>query len=311
MENIILENNLRNHLDLTLPRHSIKEVYSYAILPAGKLFRPHLVWSILNDLNPLLFNESLNNKFSAHALFASAVEFHHCYTLLHDDLPCMDDDTLRRGKTCTHLVYGEWKALLAGDGLLNISYQLLCKIKNSRVHEVMTFFSWALGPKGLIHGQVLDLSQEMTLNFENISKTHELKTSRLIQVAILGSALLATSKERSLEKKLWRFSKLLGINFQFIDDLTELCVVNISIHEKNVNPWINFQEKTNIELTKNLFEFNKLALDLNLKNTNQIISQYYLEMSKKLTAGKKEIEKHLKNENSILPIVLLLNNFCQ
>ena len=311
MENTILENNLRYHLELTLPRHSIKEVYNYAILPAGKLFRPHLVWSILKDINPSLFNESLNNKFAAHALFASAVEFHHCYTLLHDDLPCMDNDTLRRGKTCTHLVYGEWKALLAGDGLLNISYQLLCKIKNKRAHEIMTFFSWALGPKGLIHGQVLDLSHEMSLNFENISKTHELKTSRLIQVAILGSALLSTSKDRILEKKLWRFSKLLGINFQFIDDLTELCDENISIHEKSINPWLQFQDKTSIELKKNLLEFNKLALDLNLKNTNKIIKKYYLEMSKKLVSGKQEIEKHLKKENDISPIVLLLNSFCQ
>ena len=115
-----IENTLSYHLDLLLPHHKSREVYEYATLPGGKLFRPCLVWSILYDLDPTLYKKSVQDKNSSHAKLASAVEFHHSYTLLHDDLPCMDDDTIRRGKACTHLVFGQWQALLAGDGLLNL-----------------------------------------------------------------------------------------------------------------------------------------------------------------------------------------------
>jgi len=200
MENLQLESFMKTHLKMCLPHHQISEVYEYATLPGGKLIRPHLVWSILQDLNPKLYNQSSSNPFSDHALLSSSIEFHHSYTLLHDDLPCMDDDQIRRGKACTHLVYGEWKALLAGDGLLNVSYQLLSKLKNKRSNDLFRFYSWSTGPKGLIHGQVLDLSNEMNLSFENTLRTHELKTARLFQVAILGSAILSQPKNIKIEK---------------------------------------------------------------------------------------------------------------
>lgn len=310
MKSSQIEQNLRDHLILTLPHHKISEVYEYATLPGGKLFRPHLVWSVVKDLNKSLYEDSVKNKLSGHALLASAVEFHHSYTLLHDDLPCMDDDIIRRGKPCTHIAYGEWKALLAGDGLLNISYQLLSKIKNDRTNELIQFFSWACGPKGLIQGQVLDLSGEMTQSFQNIYRTHELKTARLIQVAILGSCILSMPKKRNIEGKIWRYSKLLGINFQFIDDLSELCESNLSEHELKVNPWLHYSERTYQELYKNLIEFQKLSDELNLKNTNEIVQNYYKTMSNSIVEAKPTIESHLsKNEIKLEPIILLLNSF--
>ena len=190
MESSQLENMLTHHLVRNLPNHKILDVYLYACLPGGKLFRPHLVWSVLQDLNPELAQSSSLNLDSNHALLSSGVEFHHTYTLLHDDLPSMDNDLLRRGKPCTHIAFAEWQALLAGDGLLNLSYQLLSKIKHPRSNELFRFFSWALGPKGLIHGQVMDLAHEMNESFQNTLRTHELKTARLIQVSILGSAII-------------------------------------------------------------------------------------------------------------------------
>ena len=305
-----IEQNLRDHLILTLPHHKIREVYEYATLPGGKLFRPHLSWSVVKDLNISLYEISSKNKLSAHALLASAVELHHSYTLIHDDLPSMDDDIVRRGKPCTHIAFGEWKALLSGDGLLNISYQLLSKISNERTNELIQFFSWACGPKGLIHGQVMDLSGEMTQSFQNIYRTHELKTARLIQVAILGSTILSTPKNRKLESKIWKFSKLLGINFQFIDDLSELCEIKLSEHELAVNPWLHFSEMTNQELIKNLVEFKKLSDELKLTNTNEIIQNYYKKMSHSIESSKATIEKHIGNQNIKLePIILLLNSF--
>ena len=304
-----IENTLRYHLDLLLPKHTTREVYEYATLPGGKLFRPSLVWSVLCDIDPVLYSQSLLNKNSPHALLASAVEFHHSYTLLHDDLPCMDDDTVRRGKPCTHLIYGQWQALLAGDGLLNLSYQLLSKIKHQRSLELIQFFSWSLGPKGLIHGQVLDLSEEMTKNLPNTLRTHELKTARLIQVAILGSAMLSNSKNRKREKSLWKFSRLLGINFQLIDDLTELSEDVLSAHELAVNPWLHHTEDVYLETLKSLEKFNQLSLELKLVNTNKIISEYYEKMLLIITSKKETIEKHLNKKIDLVPVIFLIKNF--
>jgi len=306
-----IENALRTHLNKLLPHHSVREVYEYATLPGGKLFRPHLVWSILKDTNPKLYLNSLNDHFSDHALLASSVEFHHSYTLIHDDLPCMDNDTQRRGKDCTHIKYGQWQALLTGDGLLNISYQLLSKIKGTRSLEVIRFFSWALGPKGLIHGQVLDLSQEMTTSFKNTIRTHELKTARLIQVAILASAALACEKNNKREKKLWKYSKLLGINFQLLDDLSELASVELSQHERDVNPWLHHCLECFAETTNSLRYFNLVSSELKLSETNKIIFEYYKKLLEIILDNQKVIENHLEKKISLSPIISLIKNFSQ
>ena len=304
-----IENTLRYHLDCLLPQHGIREVYEYATLPGGKLFRPSLVWSILSDLEPKLFSEAILYKNSPHSLLASAAELHHSYTLLHDDLPSMDNDTVRRGKPCTHLVFGEWQALLTGDGLINISYQLLSKSKHPRAMEVLRFFSWALGPKGLIQGQVLDLSKEMTYSIENTLRTHELKTARLIQVAILCSAMQTSTKNLRVEKKLWKFSKLLGINFQLIDDLCELSEQVLSEHESAVNPWLHHTEQTYKETLQSLQNFNQLSLELKLLNTNKIINEYYEKMHSIITHNQVTIEKHLDKKIDLFPIIFLIKNF--
>lgn len=309
MQSQKIEEMLTHNLGRNLPAHKISEVYYYAALPGGKLFRPHLVWSVLKDLNPTLFNSSKDNLTSNHALLSSAVELHHTYTLLHDDLPAMDNDTERRGKPCTHIAFGEWQALLAGDGLLNISYQLISKIKDQRVIELLKFFSWALGPKGLIHGQVLDLAHEMINDFETTLRTHELKTARLIQVSILGSALLSAPKNFTKEKALWSYSRLLGINFQLIDDLSELNTPELSEHEMDVNPWLHFPEKTVQELLAGLKRFEKLSLDLKLSNTDLIVKEYYKKMLSAIDPHLDIINTHLKGKLDLTPVIFSMKSF--
>lgn len=305
-----IEKTLAYQLAKNLPAHSISDVYYYASLPGGKLFRPHLVWSICEDLSPTLFASSSLNMNSNHAKFASSVEFHHTYTLLHDDLPAMDNDLTRRGKPCTHIAYGEWQALLAGDGLLNISYQLQAQINHSRTLQLIKLSSWALGPKGLIHGQVLDLSHEMTKSFSNTLRTHELKTARLIQVAIMGSAILSlTHKDSKKEKALWRYSKLLGINFQLIDDLSELAEKELSKHEKDVNPWLHFTQESYAETLIGLKKFEVLAQELNLKTTNKIVSDYYSKMLSIIENAQETINGHLENRVDLIPVILLMKSF--
>jgi geranylgeranyl pyrophosphate synthase len=305
-----IEKTLLHHLERTLPSHSVKEIYQYATLPGGKLFRPHLVWATLLDLNPDLFQSSREDMNSNHSKLASAVEFHHTYTLLHDDLPCMDNDLERRGKPCTHIAYNEWSALLTGDGLLNISYQLLAKINHQRSHHLLRFFSWALGPKGLIHGQVMDLSNEMTLSLENTIRTHELKTARLIQVAILGSALIARpSKNTAQEKALWKYARHLGINFQLIDDLSELAEKELSEHELTVNPWLHFKKDCLERTLSGLREFEKLSHELKLSHTNLIVKTYYQKMLQIIEKDLTVINHHLKGEVDLVPVILLMKSF--
>lgn len=310
MQSNQIEKILTHHLLGNTPHHKVQDVYLYASLPGGKLFRPHLVWSVFQDLNPTLYTQSKLDLNSNHALLSSSVEFHHTYTLLHDDLPCMDNDLERRGKPCTHIAFGEWQALLAGDGLLNISYRLLSKLNHPRAQDLFKLFSWSLGPKGLIHGQVMDLAHEMTESFENTLRTHELKTARLIQVAILGSAILSHStRETQKEKKLWRFSRLLGVNFQLIDDLSELSEKDLSDHEKDVNPWLHFPQETYNETLKGLQSFEKLSRELNLTHTNAIVTEYYKKMLSLIVPNKEVITKHLNGKLDLAPVILLMQTF--
>ncbi|MBC7427094.1 MAG: polyprenyl synthetase family protein [Bacteriovorax sp.] len=309
MQSEKIEKMLTHHLMGNLPNHPVHDVYTYAVLPGGKLFRPHLVWSVLQDLNPDLYESSKINLNSDHARLSSAVEFHHTYTLLHDDLPCMDNDLTRRGKACTHIVYGEWQALLAGDGLLNISYQLLTKIKDQRALELLKFFGWALGPKGLIHGQVMDLSQEMTKSFSNTLRTHELKTARLIQVSILGSALIANVQNRKAEKNLWKYSRLLGINFQLIDDLSELAEATLSAHELDVNPWLKFPAEALKQTLKGLKDFEAVSGRQKMPNTNKIVSDYYKKMLSVIEPGVDNINKHVNEKLDLVPVILVMKSF--
>lgn len=306
MQNNNIEAHLIRHLDFLLPKDQSKEVYHYALFPSGKLFRASLVWAILQDLNPELYNNSTTNFKSPHALLASSIECHHTYTLLHDDLPAMDNDTMRRGKPCTHLAFNEWKALLTGDGLLVISFELLSKIKtadSSRYFELMALYAWATGPKGLIHGQYLDLLDAPITALSSIVHIHKLKTARLIQVAILGSSLLAIKKNRKKEKILWKFSKQLGINFQLLDDLSELCELPISDHEKKINPWLLFPMETTLLLQQELDRFEKNLNELNLPETKKIVISYYQKMLSL-------IENNLKIEIDASPIIFRLKRLC-
>ena len=241
-----LVSNLEIHLNQTLPKHSIKEIYQYAVLPPGKLFRGLLVAALARDHD---FHDELENPWSDHSIMASFVEIHHAYTLVHDDLPCMDDDSIRRGRLSLHKRYGQWQAVLVGDGLMGVGYNLLSFMKTSRLKEILRFVSWATGPKGLIHGQVLDLLRNERQDFENIKTIHTLKTARLIQTALLGSALLLEKRDNVFYRDTFKVGHNLGLLFQFLDDLTELSSA-LTSHEKVVNAWLCYPDKTFEEVEK-------------------------------------------------------------
>lgn len=304
-ERKIIEKDLLKHLNLTSPKHHSNTIYEYALMPPGKAFRPLLVKAMAFDLNQ---NQDLVTKENL-AFYASSIEFHHSYTLVHDDLPCMDNDSERRGKASTHIKYGQWQALLAGDGLLISSFNLLSKIKIKKLRELLAIFSHCTGAKGLIHGQYLDLSHEMNENFEKLIETHTLKTARLIQAALLGSHLITLDTKTNFEdmKNLARLGHAIGVNFQLLDDLTELCDKELSQHENDVNPWIKDTSKNeclNI-LTRQLKLTQKLIKKDKLENVGLVLEMYYSKIRNILEENHGTISAHTNMD--LGPIISLLN----
>jgi geranylgeranyl pyrophosphate synthase len=256
--------NLNNHLSQLLPHHqSVKEIYEYAVLPPGKLFRPYLALHLYSDLLILagrknqstsssnllqLIEENLENPKNPLSLLCSFLEIHHAYTLVHDDMPCMDNDLIRRGKPSLHAHYSEVEALLIGDGLINLSYALLGDILRfcdpaipiSQLKLIIPIFTRLLGPKGIIHGQYLDIqngnqnhrqkneikndNKNEKENFEHVLNIHRLKTARLFQCALLGPLLIFKDTHLldfslwELGKSLYRIGDSMGVIFQLMDD---------------------------------------------------------------------------------------------
>ncbi|WP_372653790.1 polyprenyl synthetase family protein [Halobacteriovorax sp.] len=303
--------NIEFHLELVIPKHPFSEVYRYGVLPPGKAFRPQLVAAIFNDYSENKDLSFLDNSHSPVNYLASAVELHHAYTLLHDDLPSMDDDNERRGKASTHIKYNEWKALLAGDGLQTASFALLSKFNGKNLSLMLKFFSWALGPKGLIQGQYLDLSEEMTKGIDQLILTHQYKTARLIQASIL-LGFWANEKERPKEefyrisKELFRLGHCVGVVFQLLDDLTELVDNELTQHEIAVNPWLtNNSEKCFEEILTDLEKIESIIHKENLATTKSVLSNYFGKIERLLTNGEDNIVKHSKVD--LVPVISLLN----
>lgn len=306
----LLETNLKVHLQEYMPAHPLHEAYLYALLPAGKLFRPKLAVKVQENYQGTSAGQAISQPYTPLSYLCSAIEIHHAYTLVHDDLPAMDDDDMRRGQLSTHKKYGEWQAILVGDGLLNISYGLLAKIKHPQALTIIALAAKMLGPKGLIHGQVLDLSHEMNTSFEKCLQTHFAKTARLIQFSLLSSALLQSKTTLGLDQwKRWlRFGQSLGILFQFLDDLTELADETLSSHEEQVSPWIRFWEATNSETQKHL----DYLIGESEVFKKMDLAYYFQSIGQTIKKDRKNILKHLqKKEADLAPVVSRLNILCQ
>jgi geranylgeranyl pyrophosphate synthase len=236
-----IDKYLEIHLGQHLPFHEFKAVLEYAVLPPGKLFRPRLVHAMANDLKV---------HGNDHALLGSFVEIHHAYTLVHDDLPSMDDDDIRRGKAATHKKFNEWKAILAGDALLNLSFGLLHQISPNKLPWLLKFASWTTGPKGLILGQVMDMGHESQQSLQQLLQMHRLKTSRLIQLSLVGSYYLSKGLNLTSYKDIMKLGNAMGLAFQLLDDLKEVALDEVNEHEKEVNPYFHYGEDEVLKLIR-------------------------------------------------------------
>jgi len=194
----------------------IYEAMKYSIFAGGKRIRPILMIEAYNVLN---------NYEKAVEPFAVAIEMIHTYSLIHDDLPAMDDDDYRRGKLTNHKVYGDGIAILAGDALLNLAFEIM--IEGSLQNDMklglqaMKILGERSGVHGMIGGQVIDLlSENREISIETVTYIHEHKTAALIHAAVEVGVLLAGGTKEQLEK-MKKFGYYLGMAFQIQDDILD------------------------------------------------------------------------------------------
>ncbi len=288
------------------------EIYEYSLLPAGKLFRPLLAYASALD-----FGMDFEDKTAQNGIrnFSCALEIHHTYTLIHDDMPCMDDDEYRRGRLSTHAKFGSWQALLAGDALQSLSFYLIAKNKAQYRNEILDYAHWCLGAKGLILGQALDLDHQMTESFKNLILTHKLKTARLIQLSLVGAYLQTPAVEFKTAKAIHRLGEHMGVAFQLLDDLCELEDEVLSEHEEAVNPWKTRQEDCFNELSRNLSYMKQFFHQYKCENIRLVYGQYLGKVLTIINSNKGNIIKHLNVETgqrpasnyTLDPIISLLN----
>lgn len=261
-----IEEQLHSTLNEHLPNHRLAEVLNYATFPAGKLFRSHIVYAVAQDLG---------NFTKDHQILASSIELHHTYSLVHDDLPAMDNDDIRRGKPSTHKKYNDWMAILAGDSLLAVSFSNLCKVSPNKLPWLLKFFGFCTASKGLILGQCLDMEGSSNTSLQHLLTTHKLKTSRLIQLAVVGSTYLAKDLNLVDYKKMMRLGNAIGLSFQLLDDYQELSD-ELGAHEREVNPFLRYGHN---KITKIVQDLQQNAEDLcdnyNLKALKDIIKEHY------------------------------------
>ena len=195
---------------------SIHEAMRYCVFAGGKRLRPVLC---------IAAAEACGGRREEAFPAACAVELMHTYSLVHDDLPCMDDDDLRRGRATCHKVFGEGMAVLCGDALLTEAFAVITKSQASEsysVGEMVAELALTGGSRKLIGGQVLDLEGEgKALAMEELVQIHEAKTAALLTVSVRLGAMSAGAGEDELEA-LTRFGHALGLAFQVIDDILDV-----------------------------------------------------------------------------------------
>lgn len=191
----------------------------YSALSGGKRIRPFILLQTAN-----LFGVSESCSLMA----AAAIEFVHCFSLVHDDLPALDDDDERRGQPSLHKKFDEATAILAGDALLAFAFEVLSHetthIDTSVRLELVSCFSKSIGSNGMVGGQMIDiLSEERDLNIEQITRLQRLKTGQLFQASCEAGAILGKAT-KTARNALRGYANNLGLVFQITDDLLDATV---------------------------------------------------------------------------------------
>ena len=220
----VYQKSVETALDFWLPKpdldpKNLHEAMRYSVLAEGKRIRPILLYA-----TGQAFDVELNNLNGP----ACAVEIIHAYSLIHDDLPSMDNDDLRRGRPTCHKAYGEATAILAGDALQTLAFQILAsdpeiKTNNSQRLKMIETLTLASGSNGMAGGQAIDLaSVGINLSIEELENMHSHKTGALIRASAEMGALSAKNINSELFACISDYAKYIGIAFQIKDDILDI-----------------------------------------------------------------------------------------
>ena len=194
----------------------IEGAMKYSALAESKMFRAALVFAS-GDLNNNISNKSLIN-------LSTSIELMHTYSLIHDDLPSMDNDELRRGQDSSHVKFGEANAILVGDALQALSYEIISDDEDLSSDEkvvAIKLLASACGKNGMVYGQFLDIeSESKSIDKQSIENIHALKTGKLIECSVMYGQI--GNPEKNVKKVLKSYAKKIGLAFQIKDDILEV-----------------------------------------------------------------------------------------
>ena len=245
---------INSHLDKILqnpsnPSRLMKAIH-YSLMANGKRLRPVLC---------IAAAEVVGGQTKDVLKAACALEMIHTYSLIHDDLPAMDNDDVRRGKPTCHIAFDEASAILAGDALLTLAFQLLSAVEISNGSQALTWLrvihriADAAGYRGMIAGQMKDIASENNLlTLEELEELHALKTGALIEASVYSGATIGGGREEQIDQ-LGNYAKNIGLAFQIKDDILNVegdpallgkAVGTDKIRQKNTYPFLMGLEKS-------------------------------------------------------------------
>ncbi|SFA96832.1 MULTISPECIES: polyprenyl synthetase family protein [unclassified Bacillus (in: firmicutes)] len=268
---LLLEEFLRSSVQELETPSILKDAMQYSLEAGGKRIRPLLLFATLKAFgkNPLQGLET-----------AAAIEMIHTYSLIHDDLPSMDDDDLRRGKPTNHKVFGEAMAILAGDALLTYSFQMVGKTSSEHATaetklQLIMELAKAAGAEGMVGGQVADMNGEgKDLTLTEMEYIHIHKTGKLLAYSVIAGAILSGATKTQLQL-LTDYAFHLGLAFQIQDDILDL-EGNQEIIGKPVGSDTNNQKSTYPSLLT--LDGAKKALNQHITEADQLLKKSGLDI---------------------------------
>lgn len=275
----IIDSYLADHLKSEVNDTKISQIISYSVMAGGKRLRPLLFLATLDAINFQINAEEIR--------IACGIELIHTYSLIHDDLPAMDNDDYRRGKLTSHKKWGEAEAILAGDALLPMGIKWIAQGSNSA--KLVAIITEAVGPNGMVGGQYLDIdstnNKSVADNSNFINKMEWLKTGCLIK-ACVEMAVEHGNASPSQKELLLQFAQDFGRSYQIYDDLVDVVETSAEAGKKTHKDLESGKNNTLtlLGITKSRVELNKLIAHAQncLKDINSDILTGFLDLYKKV-----------------------------
>ena len=252
----VLEDKIKSFKD-----SKVRDAMEYSLMAGGKRIRPNLLYTLVKGYG---LDETIADE------FACALEMIHTYSLIHDDLPAMDNDDLRRGRPTCHKQFDEATAILAGDGLLTSAFSVASSstLDSEKVVKCIQVLSEMAGSNGMILGQILDMNEEEQSNWEYVKEVHRYKTGCLLSAPLMIGAILADQPKKIIEQ--WHSIGIsLGLAFQIQDDILDVELTSEEFGKSNSDA--RNDKKTSVTL---------LGKEKSIEIMNQLYQQVKNDVSK-------------------------------